>query len=407
MTAGPAARGLRDYAVVTAAYWAFTLTDGALRMLVLLHFHAQGFSPFQLAMLFVLYEVFGVVTNLIGGWIGSRLGLKVTLLGGLVLQVAALLMLSAMSSGWSEALQVAYVVAAQGLSGIAKDFTKLSSKSSIKVLVSSDKPGRLFRWVALLTGSKNMLKGVGFFLGGLLLASLGFRTALWSMAGLLGLTILASGWLLPRALGQATSKVKFTQILSKARAINVLSAARMFLFCARDIWFVVGLPVFLYDVGGWTFVGVGAFMAAWVVGYGFVQMVTPAVLRRTRSGRDLPRAARVWSSSLALTPLAMVVALWVGAPAMPTVVSGLTVFGLIFAVNSSLHSYLILAYAEVDSVALDVGFYYMANAGGRLLGTLLSGVLYQAGGIEACLLASGAMVALSCGLTFKLPSKKV
>src|SRR5580704_13431076 len=165
---------VRDYAVVTAAYWAFTLTDGALRMLVLLHFHALGYSPVELAFLFLFYEFFGVVTNLVGGWMAARMGLRVTLLGGLALQVASLIMLGMVNPAWARATSVAYVMGAQSLSGIAKDLTKMSAKSSIKVLFPENQESSLFKWVALLTGSKNALKGAGFFLGGLLLSVFGY-----------------------------------------------------------------------------------------------------------------------------------------------------------------------------------------------------------------------------------------
>ena len=413
---------LRSYIVVTGAYWAFTLTDGALRMLVLLHFHSLGYSPFELASLFLLYELFGVITNLIGGWIGSRVGLKATLFMGLILQVAALGMLSGLSASWSQVVQVAYVVIAQGVSGIAKDFTKLSSKSAIKLLVPGDAHGTLFRWVALLTGSKNTLKGIGFFLGGLLLSQLGFRHSLWSMAGGLVLAIVASALLLPAGMGRARAKVKLTSILAKTRAINILSIARLFLFGARDVWFVVALPVFLYDVVGWSFVEVGSYLAAWVIGYGAVQALTPRVLdRKTPGASPHPgragsrpstpgvndaRAAQVWGFLLALVPAAIFLALRAGAPSTATIVVGLGVFGVLFAVNSAVHSYLILAYADADRVALDVGFYYMANAMGRLLGTVLSGLVYQYFEIGGCLLAAAGMVLVASILALFLPNPR-
>jgi MFS family permease len=397
---------LRSYAVVTAAYWGFTLTDGALRMLVLLHFHTLGYTPFQLASLFLLYEIFGVVTNLVGGWIGSRTGLRVTLFLGLTLQIAALLSLSALSPAWPQAWQVAYVIVAQGLAGIAKDFTKLSAKSAIKVLVPAGAHGTLFKWVALLTGSKNTLKGVGFFFGGLLLATLGFRDALWAMAGALVVTMALTAAMLPATMGRAKAKVKFSRILAKTRAINILSAARLFLFGARDVWFVVALPVFLYDVVGWTFVQVGTYMAAWVIGYGAVQALTPRVLDRRGARMSDARSAQVWGFALALVPVAIYAALRAGAPPATTIVAGLAVFGVLFAINSALHSYLILAYSDADRVALDVGFYYMANAAGRLLGTILSGALYQLAGLSACLLAAAAMVLGASLLALLLPDPR-
>jgi hypothetical protein len=304
-------------------------------------------------------------------------------------------------------VQVGYVVAGQGLSGIAKDFTKLSAKSAIKVLVPAGAQGKLFRWVALLTGSKNTLKGAGFFLGGLLLARLGFEGALFAMATGLALAAVVAAALLPGAMGRAKAKVKFTSILAKSPAINALSAARLFLFGARDVWFVVALPVFLYDVAGWSFVGVGSYMAAWVIGYGGVQALTPRVIdRSSASPSNHARAAQLWGFGLAVIPVALLVALRAGASPTLAVVIGLGVFGVAFAVNSALHSYLILAYADADRVSLDVGFYYMANAGGRLIGTVLSGLIYQLAGLAGCLLASAAMVAIASALALLLPDPR-
>ncbi|WP_051341127.1 organoarsenical effux MFS transporter ArsJ [Azospirillum halopraeferens] len=399
--------GVRDYAIVTAAYWGFTLTDGALRMLVLLHFHTLGFTPFQLAFLFVLYEFFGMVTNLVGGWIGARFGLRPTLFAGLALQIAALVMLSLVDPGWTMALSVTYVVAAQGLAGIAKDLTKMSSKSAIKVVVPEGRPGALFRWVALLTGSKNALKGVGFFLGGVLLAALGFAAALWAMAAGLAVVLAAAVTLLRGDLGRSKAKVKFTQVLSGSRAVNVLSAARFFLFGARDVWFVVGVPIFLHAQLGWGFAEVGGFLAAWVIGYGAVQAAAPALVRRSADGLSGEvRAARLWALALALLPAGLAGALAAGVDPGPAVVAGLGLFGVVFAVNSAVHSYLILAYADADTVALNVGFYYMANAGGRLAGSLLSGLSYQMAGVQGCLLVASALVGASFLLSLLLPSRR-
>ena len=380
---------LRHYVLVTAAYWAFTLTDGALRMLVLLHFHDLGYTPVQLAFLFVLYELFGVVTNLLGGWIAARLGLRVTLLAGLALQVVALIMLSLLVPTWSQASSVAYVMAAQALSGIAKDLTKMSSKSAIKTLVPEHEHSALFRWVALLTGSKNALKGAGFFLGGLLLSVLGFRPSLWAMAAGLVVILIGAVAQLPAEMGRARGKSRLTRILSKSREINVLSAARFFLFGARDIWFVVGVPVFLAAQLGWGFTQVGSFLALWVIGYGVIQSIAPAVLRRFTGGQaPRARAAQLLALGLALTMALVPLGLMTRLPAPTVVLGGLALFGVVFALNSAVHSYLILAYSDGDQVALNVGFYYMANAGGRLVGTLLSGVMYQAAGLAGCLWTS-------------------
>ncbi len=396
---------LRNYTLVTAAYWGFTLTDGALRMLVLLHFHQLGYSPVQIAFLFLLYEFFGVVTNLIGGWIGSQLGLKVTLFAGLTLQVIALGALALLDPSWPVLLSVGYVMGWQALSGIAKDLTKMSSKSAIKVLIPRDADSLLFKWVALLTGSKNALKGLGFFLGGLLLSTVGFRAALLLLAAGLALVLLASLILLPREIGMAQKIIKFSAILSKSRQINLLAAARLFLFGSRDIWFVVGLPVFLSASLGWSHTEVGGFFALWVIGYGGVQAFTPRLLKSALGG-GTPRGGTASTGAFALAGLTALIAVGVTLELSPwlTVVAGLALFGLIFAVNSSVHSYLILAYTEADDAALNVGFYYMANAAGRLVGTLLSGIVFQLSGLVGCLWMSAVFVLLAGGISLRLPA---
>ena len=397
---------LRNYALVTAAYWAFTLTDGALRMLVLLHFNALGYTPVQLAFLFLFYEFFGIVTNLLGGYLAARMGLKVTLTFGLVVQVVALAALAALRPSWSIAASVAFVMAAQALSGIAKDLTKMSAKSFIKVLVPEGRTGALFKWVALLTGSKNALKGVGFFLGGVLLAWLGFKGALLSMAAVLALVFIGAQASLPGDLGRTSAKAKFKGIFSKNREVNVLSAARFFLFGARDVWFVVGVPVFLYGLG-FSFAQVGAFLALWVIGYGVVQSFAPLLIRRwtggaAPGGRSLPVLALL----LAAVTAAIAVGLQAGVQPVLLIVSGLALFGAIFAVNSSVHSYLILAYSDGDKVAMNVGFYYMSNAGGRLAGTLLSGLLFQLAGVPGCLWGSVVFAALAGAFSLGLPREQ-
>jgi predicted MFS family arabinose efflux permease len=391
---------VRNYILVTGAYWGFTLTDGALRMLVLLHFFNLGYSPVKLAFLFLFYEFFGIVTNLLGGWLASRLGLRVTLLAGLFLQVVSLGLLALLNPNWSEAVSVAYVMATQALSGIAKDLTKMSSKSAIKVLVPADAKGALFRWVAILTGSKNALKGAGFFLGGFLLHIAGYTGALWIMAGALLLVWLGSWFALPPEIGRAKSKVKFSQLFSKTREINVLSAARLFLFGARDIWFVVGVPIFLRGTLGWSFSEVGTFMALWVIGYGVVQSGAPAVFRgKSPSGVTAAMLAFVLTAVAAAIPLA----LSAGLSPEAVIVGGLAVFGVVFALNSAVHSYLILDYTDGDKVALNVGFYYMANAGGRLVGCLLSGVLYQFAGLNGCLWGTVLFALIAAIIALKLP----
>lgn len=390
--------GRRGYVLVTGAYWGFTLTDGALRMLVLLHFHTLGYSPFSIALLFLFYEVFGVVTNLLGGWIGARMGLRVTLYAGLALQVAALLMLAGLDAGWTAGGQVAWVMISQAVSGIAKDLTKMSSKSAVKLLAADGSSSSLFKWVAVLTGSKNALKGVGFFLGGVLLTALGFVGALLAMAGALGAVLMASMAGLSGDLGRAKEKAKFAHLLSKTREINILSAARFFLFGARDVWFVVALPVFLADVAHWSFTEVGGFLAVWVIGYGAVQSVAPKLAPAPHGGTAYRLAL-----ALAAIPAAISIALGGGFSPVLVVAAGLLIFGVVFAVNSAVHSYLILHYSDHDKVALNVGFYYMANAGGRLSGTVLSGAMYQAWGLSGCLWASAAFVLAAAVISAGLP----
>ena len=397
--------GTRNYAIVTASYWGFTLTDGALRMLVLLHFYSLGYTPFLLAFLFLLYEAAGIFANLGGGWLATRFGIPRMLMTGLSLQIMGLLLLSALDPAWSAALSIAWAVAAQGISGVAKDFTKTASKSAIKA-TSQNGSGQLFRWVAWFTGSKNAMKGIGFFLGGLLLESIGFRGALWLMAAVLALVLAGVALSLPRTLGQAKASKSFRELFAKTRAINLMAAARVFLFGARDVWFVVGLPVFLRGQG-WGYGEVAGFIALWTIGYGLVQAIAPSVIRRSGDGlsREVPEA-RLWGAVLTVIPLVLALVLSTAPLARPdwVVVAVLGVFGFVFAVISSLHSYLILAYAGSSKAAEDVGFYYAANAGGRLMGILLSGVLAQMGGLAACLWGSAGMLALCLAITCFLPS---
>ena len=393
---------LRNYVLVTFGYWTFTLTDGALRMLVLLHFNELGYSPVAIAFLFLAYEFMGILTNLLGGWVGARRGLNRTLVAGLGLQIAALGALTFEQPSWKKWFVVTFVMAAQALSGIAKDLTKMSSKSDVKT-VAGDGAGALFRLVAILTGSKNALKGVGFFLGAALLSWIGYDKALWAMAGALAVTVVVLLIFLNEDIGKSKKKPPLRSILSKSESINRLSAARFFLFGSRDIWFVVALPVFLADELGWSNQGVGGFLAVWVIGYGIVQSFAPRILSRGGAQVDEIEAAQHWA--LILGGITALIALAVGLDVGRTtaVVGGLIVFGVVFAMNSSLHSYLILAYSNDDDVALDVGFYYSANAAGRLVGTLLSGVLYLWGGLDLALWGSAVSVALTWLLTLRLP----
>ncbi|MCW1919921.1 organoarsenical effux MFS transporter ArsJ [Rhodobacter sp. KR11] len=409
---------MRAYATVTAAYWAFMATDGALRMLVLLHFNALGFSPLALAWLFLLYELAGIVTNLCAGWIAARFGLAVTLWAGLGLQIAALTALGTLDPGWSVAASVAFVMAVQGVSGVAKDLAKMSSKSAVKLLAPK---GQVFRWVAWLTGSKNAVKGLGFFMGAALLALVGFQGAVWGMAVALGV-ILAAVWaFLPPGLPMGAKGVKFSSVWSRDIRINRLSLARLFLFGARDVWFVVGLPVYFQSVLSdgspdsrrAAFFVIGGFMALWIIAYGGVQALAPCILgARTRPEAETQAAAITWAGLLVPIPLALALAAWMQVPGLTwIIVAGLLAFGFVFAVNSAVHSWLILAFSRDERVTQDVGFYYMANAAGRLLGTLLSGLSYQYGGLPLCLATAGALAALNwlaarrLGLAARAPAR--
>jgi len=391
---------IRNYLTVTGGYWAFTITDGAIRMLVVLYFHQLGYSPFEVAMLFLFYEIFGIVTNLVGGWLGARVGLNLTMHIGMGMQVVALAMLT-VPDAW---LSVAYVMFAQALSGIAKDLNKMSAKASVKTLTGNGGESKLFKYVAVLTGSKNALKGAGFFIGAALLQWIGFRGALWVLAGTLLAVLVATAIMLPSGVGKMKSRPKFTQVFSNTPAINWLSAARFFLFGARDVWFVVGLPVFLSEALGWSHMQVGGFLAIWVIGYGFVQAAAPKLLRRSHHGQGPGGGtARLWALILAVFPAGIAVALMQGLLPGPVLVVGLILFGIVFAVNSAVHSYLILAYSDFEKVSMNVGFYYMANAGGRLAGTVLSGLVYQIQGVEGCLWCSAGFVLATYVLSLKLP----
>ncbi len=396
--------GLPAYATVTAAYWAFMLTDGALRMLVLLHFHALGFSPVQLAYLFVLYEVMGVVTNLSAGWVAARFGLTFTLYAGLGLQIVALVALAQLDPAWSLTGSVIFVMIVQGLSGVAKDLAKMAAKSAVKVL-APEGAGALFRWVAVLTGSKNAVKGLGFLLGAVLLAAWGFEASIWVMAAVLAVILGGVVIFMPAGLPQGRKTARFSHVFSKDRNINRLSLARMFLFGARDVWFVVGIPIYFYAVlsdgseagNRAAFFLIGSFMALWIILYGFVQGIAPRLLNGAASTTaQIVRKAVIWCAALTLIPLILAGAVWLELPYLTAIVIvGLLVFGFVFAVNSSVHSYLILAFTTGERVTMDVGFYYMSNAAGRLAGTVLSGLSYQAGGLPLCLFTAALMAGAS------------
>jgi len=395
-------KSVKQYILVTGNYWAFTLTDGALRMLVVLYFYQLGYTPLSIAMLFLFYEIFGVITNLVGGWLGARLGLNRTMNIGLAIQIAALSMLLVPT----ELLTIAWVMLAQALSGIAKDLNKMSAKSAIKLLIPEEEPNnsesksKLYHWVAILTGSKNAMKGFGFFLGAFLLNTIGFYWAATSMAIALAFVLIISLFKLEKQLGKVKAKPKISHLFSKKSSINYLSSARVFLFAARDIWFVVALPVYLSSQLMWQHWQVGSFMAIWVIGYGLIQSQAPKITGHSPDGKGAMTWAFILSIVMAIISFTFII---LNEYVEIILIAGLVIFGVVFAVNSSLHSYLIVSYSDKDNISMDVGFYYMANASGRLMGTLLSGWVYQAYGLAACLWISFFMILISTLFTIGLP----
>ena len=397
-------RALSQYLTVTGTYWGFTLSDGALRVLVLFHFFKLGYSPFTLALLFLMYEVAGIIANLGGGWLATRFGIPRMLLLGIAMQILGLIFLSCLVPTFGPFLSVIWVVVAQGISGLAKDITKTASKSAIKV-VKIDEGEGLFRWVAWFTGSKNAMKGVGFFLGGVMLTTIGFRGGLWLMAGLLGLLAVLVVFTLPSKLGAGVSSRTIKELFSKSSAVNTIALARIFLFGARDTWFVVALPVFLYG-NGWSFWEVGGFLALWTMFYGLVQGMAPAIIRITNASTISRPGTVGWAAALALVLIGISACMIVEMD-VPVLITGLLVFGVFFAVNSSLHSFLIVAYAGSKKAAEDIGFYYAANAVGRLAGTFLSGFLYYQGGLLACLASSALFLVITALMVAQLPKLKI
>lgn len=399
---------LQTYGLVTGAYWSLTITDGALRMLVLLHFHNLGYGPLELSFLFLAYELMGVITNLLGGWAGSRSGLQQTLKIGLGLQIVSLTAISFVEADWNKILSVFFVMACQAVSGVAKDLTKMSSKSAVKLVVGPEENTTenttLFKWVAVLTGSKNALKGAGFFIGSALLTWIGFRKSLIMMAGLVAIGLLCVLLFLREEIGRSKKAQRLRILSSHSPAITRLSTARIFLFGSRDIWFVVALPIFLDEELGWSFNEIGGFLACWIIGYGIVQSWTPALVHRLGRGTDIVQTTKVWALILASVTVVLALLVTVNVSTGTVVVGGLLIFGLVFAINSSVHSFLILAYTNDDDVAINVGFYYAANAFGRLSGTLLSGITYLIGGMTVALWVSAGFLILNWYLSLTLPS---
>lgn len=392
-----------QFFAITIPYLIFSVTDGATRMLVILHFHSLGFSPAQIAALFLFYEIAGIFTNFLGGWIGSHLGLNITFLSGLSLQLVAMFMMTVSDSQ----LSVLYVMSAQGLAGISKDLVKISSKSSLKVIAPKGDDTTLFKWVSLLTGSKNSFKGIGYLLGGIMMSQLGIQHAMIAMMFVLSIATVVTFYYIPRDIGKTKTKVKFKSLFSKSPEINVLSGARFFLFGSRDIWFVVGLPVFLTEVLSWKYEFVGIFLGSWIIGYGIAQTLVPKFFDgKTLSTSMGTKSVSLWAAGLMSFPLGIVLAFTAGVPQGYALVGGLLAYGIFFAVNSIIHSYLVLFYSDKEKAASDVGFYYMANSAGRLVGSLLSGWVYQTQGLIGCLLLSCCFLASASVISLWLPAQK-
>ena len=394
---------LKNFLIITNTYLFFSLTDGAIRMIVLLHFFHLGFSPLSLAFLFLLYELVGVITNLVGGWFASFYGIKRMFTFGVLLQIFGLFFLSFYSPSWEIYSSIIWVMIAQGISGIAKDISKTSSKSAIKI-VSGDGKGILFKWVSWFTGLKNASKGLGFFVGSLLIEIIGFQYSLYILIFFLSICLFFL-FFLDSEIGVLKTSKNLKQFFSKSKNINILSIARLFLFGSRDMWFVVGLPLFLYSAG-WSFWHVGSFLAFWIIGYGFCQSSIPFLITRSTDGLTLEiSSAKFWVFMLTIIQLVLLILINLNVQYISPekiLIFGLLIYGGVFSINSALHSYLILAYSRNSSVAEDVGFYYSSNALGRFFGTFLSGYLYQTVGISGCIGGSFIFILISFFVIKKL-----
>ena len=286
----------------------------------------------------------------------------------------------------------------------------MSSKSAVKLL-APDNQSSLFKWVAILTGSKNAVKGFGFLLGCALLATIGFYNSLISMVVIVTFILVCSFIFLKDDLINKNNKAEIFDVFSKSKNINFLSAARIFLFGARDVWFVVGLPIFFYSIfsdgsvdgNKKAFFIIGSFMAAWIILYGIIQAYSPKLfLKEDNKKINLVDISKNWVLYLLINLILLTFLLFFFSEIFLTTIflfSGLFIFCGIFAVNSSIHSYLILHFSKMNRVSLDVGFYYMANATGRFFGTLLSGLSYQFGGLTLSLALSTIMIAFCLYLT--------
>ncbi|TPX61762.1 hypothetical protein SpCBS45565_g07185 [Spizellomyces sp. 'palustris'] len=413
---------MKDFYVIAAGYILFTLTDTAVRMIVLFGLWQRHFQALNIAIMFSSYEALGVVTNLFGGIMGSRLGLRFCLLLGLLLQLVGISLLFVLDrqdvSQWSQAGVTGYVVFAQSFSGAAKDLVKLAGKSSTKLATKAAKSREadagdpLFKLVAWLTGAKNSVKGLGFLIGAVLINYAGLWRALLVMVVLTLLPLPGVWmWLDPRlGISKDQQRLTLREIFDKGRDVNMLSLARVFLFGSRDLWFEIALPIWLRAQFDWNFTASGAFLAVWIIIYGAVQTITPQYILKPLKMYPFKRAKLlvIWTGLLMIITAAIAAYLTAvrnkpitdQKTATLLIISiGLAVFAFVFAVNSSIHSYLIVAYAAKDKVAINVGFYYCANAFGRLTGTLLSGFMFQYYGIWVCIWTSVGFLAICTIIT--------
>lgn len=408
---------LKPFVVISSSYLLFTITDGGVRTIVLFNAFERDFTAFQVSLMFVLYELAGVVTNFLAGIAGARWGLRSTLLAGLCLQVVGIGMLFGWQKSFTKTEAIIFVTVAQMLSGIAKDLVKLGGKAVTKLVTPEGKEGRLFKMVSMITGLKNSLKGVGMFIG----AALVQVTYFGALGTMLGIVLLAVPWAvlsLESDLGRMRREnITLSSIFKKNHNVNFLSAARFFLFASRDAWFEVPLPFYLRSPEGfgWERAAAGAFLGGWVIMYGQVQSWTPQLFSKPL--RQFPANkyhATLWVAILLVIPALLGSVMQFSdvfqsgtsqAAKIAIVVVALVAFAVVFAVNSSIHSYLVVKYSEGDKVAMNVGFYYMSNAAGRLIGTLVGGALFQwvgddfNDGLAACFWFSVALTAATIVIT--------
>jgi len=387
----------------------FTITDGAIRSIILLYANKLGFNAILIAVMFSMYELAGVFTNLFGGVIATRYGLKFTLLCSLVCQVVGLGLLLTIEPIFGDLETMtnkggatAFITFCQALSGIAKDLMKLSCKSMPKLVSKPGDDDKLFVLVAWVTGLKNSFKGFGSIVGAILINFTSLVTSVCVLLGIIGLIVPAPILYMDKFLGMNKKNAVFNlKVLQKGRDVNVLSLARFFLFGARDIWYEIAAPLFLSQALLWSDWTVGLFLGGYTIVYGFFQTSVSKLFKKS-SKENLSSLAKVFNG---LPPVSQVKNWAYGTAAQLVVwscilyplyrhlintgnsdgalwginivfVFGVLCFAILFAVNSAVHSYFIVRYAGKDKLAMDMGFYYMANAGGRLVGTLLSGVIY-------------------------------